>query len=175
MAPQDQQDVTPHEDPTRPHGLEDFDLISTYTAGQAVEDGMLVQVSKRDLVTIGLFTHLTELAPMEGPPPPGWPIPLVAFFKGRDKEKPDPQAVAAALCVGLIDAHRIQAQRIYDDNTGGGIYTGFVLSTSGRLSGFYGAPDWEKRQPAGGSVEGVKVWLMPNELGGMTFLFPSEY
>lgn len=121
---------------------------------------------------------------MTGPPPPCWPVPIVAFTKGRAKdvieaigEENARKVVAAALCVGLIDHHRVQAQRIHDENTGGGIFTGYVLSTDGRCSGFYDAPDWEQRQAPHphGAVDGRRVWLMPNELDGMTFMFPSEY
>ncbi len=176
MPPHDPQDLIP-QDP--PEHLEDFDVISTYTAGQAVADGMMVAVTPRDLVTIGLFSHLAEVAPMTGQPPAEWPVPIVAFCKGRAAdvieaigEENARKVVAAALCVGLIDHHRVQAQRIHVQNIQGGIFTGYVLNDGTRCTGFHVAPDETELEEHFGRR---RVWLMPNEMDGITMMFPSEY
>jgi hypothetical protein len=141
---------------------------------------MLVAVTPRDLVTIGLFSHLAEIAPMTGQPPAEWPVPIVAFCKGRSAdvieaigEPAARKVVAAALCVGLIDHHRVAAQRIHTENIRGGIFTGYVLNDGTRCSGFHVAPDDQVLDDHLGSR---RVWLMPNEfVDGITMMFPSEY
>jgi hypothetical protein len=57
--------------------------------------------------------------------------------------------VALALAVGLIEVNAAAARRIYEENIGGGIWNGEYL--------------------------GKTVWLIPNELDGLTLMFPEDY
>ena len=117
---------------------------------------------------------------MTGQPPAEWPVPVVAFCKGRSPdviellgEPGARKVVAAALCVGLIDHHRVAAQRIYTENIQGGIFTGYVLNDGSRCSGFLVAPTEELLEE---HTRQRRVWLMPNEfVDGITMMFPSEY
>ena len=73
------------------------EVISTYTDGDALEDGFLVPLNKRDRVTRALFDWLCSALP-EGPKPPSnWPVEIMRWFGDKS-----PEMRAAALAGGLI-------------------------------------------------------------------------
>ena len=57
--------------------------------------------------------------------------------------------VAKALATGLIENNRAAATRIYEENLDGGIWTE--------------------------ELHGATIWLIPNEVGGITAMFPEDY
>jgi hypothetical protein len=56
---------------------------------------------------------------------------------------------ALGILKGLVGTYGREARRIYEENVGGGIWTTELL--------------------------GKTVWVIPNELGGMTAMFPEDY
>lgn len=54
-----------------------------------------------------------------------------------------------AMAVGLIEVNAANARRIYENNIDGGIWTE--------------------------DHEGRTLWLIPNECGGLTLMFPEDY
>lgn len=106
-----------------------WEVVSTYTDAQAVEDGVLVAVSGAHRVTRAAWEFIVERTPI------GEQI-------ERDKAAHD-------FCVELINRDEAIARRVYDENIGGGIYCVWV--------------------------DGRKMWLMPNENGGMSLMFPEDY
>jgi len=145
-------------------------VVSTYTDGQAVDDGILVAVSDRDRVSRPLFDFLAEK--LDDTPPAGWPVDLMGYATARSKAKTLDEvglrrAVAASR--GLIEQNRRAATSVYEENIGGGIWAGFVqLGQQGDreiITGF------DETDGPGGDR---KVWLMPNECGGLTLMFPED-
>jgi hypothetical protein len=108
----------------------EWEVISTYTDKQAVEDGVLVAVSDKDRVTRAAFDFLCKLHPCD------------------DQAKQDAMVADYVVHV-LLAQHGREARRIYDHNIGGGIFS------------FYQS---QKR-----------MWIIPNEIGGLTLMFPEDY
>ena len=104
---------------------EDFEVISTYTDQQAIEDGVLVAIpgdSGVNRITRAVFDHFAE--PMGSSPITG-PVTDI----GRVME-----AIRAML-------------KIAPDEAG-----------------------WRT-----GDYQGKTLWLVPNEIGGLTLMFPEDY
>lgn len=144
---------------------EDFDfVISSYDDGQAVEDGFLVPVGKQDRVTRTCWEWMAEK--LGDKPPNQWTINLMGYVMAKDGND---RALAAS--GGLLDTHSREAQRIYDENIGGGIFTLWVDEDDEGIKGVYQERDRteDEREPM------TKLWFIPNELGGMTLMFPSDY
>jgi hypothetical protein len=138
------------------------DVIYSYGDDQAVEDGMLVAVSKIDRVTVAVWGWLQENMPLHGPPPQNWTVPLLAWVQGDGA----PADLALAAATGLISEHGSRARKVYDENIGGGVYQLWAEMTGTRLDALW---DFE------GGRGGTELWLIPNEVGGMTLMFPSDY
>ena len=159
--------------------------ISVYTDDNAVEDGILVPVTKQDRVTRPLWAWLTENTPLAAEPPNCWPVDMLGWFR----TKPDklqarkiaaggPEALAKheeevrnkkalALADGLICCHRRQAMTVYEQNIDGGIYKLLASVTNGKITGI---------NETGIAVAGDRtLWFVPNELGGLTMMFPEDY
>ena len=155
------------------------EVISRYSDENALEDGVLVAVSKRDRVTVGVFAFLGEAAPEnDGPPPSRWSVPLLEWCRAKTAD-----TKAAALANGFIEAHRGHAQRA---DEAGDFLVAYLITTNGKLSGFaldetnrkLGRPRNTPREDPPESPAGDpwrKVWLVPNELHGLTLMFPDEY
>lgn len=159
------------------------EVISSYTSQQAVEDGALVAVTEQDMVTRSVWNWLTAATPMTSQPPSCWPVDMMGWFlagsisqkdaakmitkHGLEAQAKYEQQVrdkkALALAIGLIGTHSRNARRIYENNEGGGIWTGWAVVTQGIIVAF---------NEASGSQ---KVWLIPNEQGGVTLMFPEDY
>ena len=67
-----------------------------------------------------------------------------------------------------LSVHGNYARKVYDENIGGGVWIG-ALKNDKSLE----IHCWQsgKDLPVGFST----VWILPNELGGMTLMFPSDY
>ena len=143
------------------------EVIYRYTDTQAQDDGILVALNGRDRMTRTVFDYFVKHVP-DGPKPPGgWPVEIMGWFK-RSKNDPVRDAFnrAVALAKGLVGGYGAEARRIYDENIGGGVFKLAVLLANDKLSGL----------TAGAAAnEGTLLWLMPNELGGMTLMFPEDY
>ena len=127
-------------------------VIYSYTDDDAVSDGVLVALDKRDRVTRPVFDWLADNTPLGAKPPDGWPVEMLGWF-GAIGTEAERGAKAAALAKGLIGLHGRKAREIYEKNIGGGIWKADLAPS--------GAPR--------------TLWLLPNELGGMTLMFPEDY
>ena len=161
-------------------------VIFKYTDRDAIEDGILVPVTVQDRVTRSVWEWLHEFTPMTAEPPSCWPVEMMGWFKagavtqkealamiakhGKDAQQAYEKEIrdkkALALSLGLIGKERMRATRIYNNNEGGGILNIFadvdqaakrILCLTERDAGH------------------VKMWLIPNELGGVTLMFPEDY
>lgn len=153
-------------------------VIHRYTDAQAVDDGFLVRLNRRDRVTRAVWDFLVEHQPGGPKPPDCWPVDLMAWFGAK---KPafaeDPVAVrmyhdirAKALASGLIGAHGQAARRVYEQNIGGGIWRAQALVEGGVIQGLH-----VRGGGKGHSGEAfTTLWLMPNDQGGLTLLFPED-
>lgn len=158
------------------------EVIHSYTAQQAVEDGVLVAVSPRDMVTCAVWTYLKEKVELgKNDPPHSWPIPLFKWLRigtltqeqalkmiaksGLEAQQEFEYQIrhdrALALSEGLMDRDRQQAQRAED---AGGIYELHVDDAGGVLRGLVNT--------GGGTTR--TLWMRPNDLGGMTLMFPED-
>jgi len=159
-----------------PNPFDGADVISTYTDGQAVEDGILVAIGHKDRVSRALWEYLVEHAPLDSRPPNRWPVDMLGWFQagkmGKDeaRNKLVADRKALALSKGLISTHASQAKRVYEENIGGGIYKLFSLESldGKRIAGLLAeAPQEEYKYSV--------LWLIPNENGGTTAMFPEDY
>ena len=138
--------------------------ISVYTDDQAVDDGALVAINRKDRVTRPVFEYLAVATPEEAQPPSCWPVDMMRWFRAKTKDDK-----ALALAVGLILGRGQIARRIYEHNTGGGIWTAWAVSKDGTLV------QLSETEPQLKDYEIRKLWLLPNEQGGMTLMFPEDY
>ncbi len=139
-------------------------VISSYGDEQAQEDGILVPVGKKDRVTRTCWEFLA--AKLGEKPPNQWPVNLMGYVMAKDGND---RALAAS--GALLDTWDREARRIYDENIGGGIFTLWVDVTSEGIQGVYQERDKtaDEREPM------TRLWFIPNELGGMTLMFPEDY
>lgn len=146
----------------------DEDVISSYTDEQAIDDGMLVTIGKRDRCTHNLFAALVRDLPKGAQPPDRWPVSLLEWFGAGDGEKGDNMRALAAL-KGMIGTHGPNAHRIYEQNIDGGILTLWIdREGDGAIIGL-------REQETDVQTVAVRVWLIPNEVGGLTAMFPEDY
>lgn len=162
--------------------------ISVYTDREAVEDGLLVPVTLRDRVTRSVWEWLHANTPLTAEPPSCWPVEMMGWFRagsitqkqaqvmiarhGMDaqkvyeKEMRDKKALALAL--GLIARDERKAREVYEQNIGGGIHRAFANVTDGKITclceGDHALVNAD-----------VAMWLIPNELNGVTLMFPDDY
>lgn len=176
--------------------FEGFEVISEYTDQNATEDGVLIKLGQRNRITRAAFIFLTKFVNIaNAESPTNWPVEMMGWFKasgitvkktkssaklsvnlevltaeGRAKlEQAIRDKRAVALAVGLIGKYERQARIQYDQNTGGGIFKIAPIITNGVFTKL-GEPGVDAAAP----VE-EPFWLLPNEVGGMTLMFPSDY
>lgn len=145
----------------------DADVVSTYTDAEAVDDGVLVDVGEGNRVTTNLWEWLVEHAPET--PPERWPVDLMRFVAG---DRP------LAMARGLILAHGDAARRTHEQNIGGGIWVAHAITsgeaTTPRIVGLTINLTAEQDEYEG-SCHVRALWLIPNEVGGLTLMFPEDY
>lgn len=144
--------------------LFDNNIVSTYTDAEAIEDGTLVALNKKDRVTRALFDFLVEFAPADARPPADWPVEMLRWFRARDR---DDKAIAMA--GGLIGKYERQAKKVYEENIGGGIFQVWAVVDTKRAK----LNCLLEADPNLGGAR--KLWLIPNENGGITAMFPEDY
>jgi hypothetical protein len=186
-----------------PETLEDFfgQPISTYSDAEAIEDGILVPINRKDRATRPLFTFLAEHAPLGSKPPDCWPVEMMGWFRAEAMKREEALKLIAelgkeaaqakfveiirdrkalAMLKGLIGREERTAVRVYENNEGGGIHAIHVATAEdGTIAGIspIEIPRDDKNN-LGWKPEGnptTTVWLIPNENGGITAMFPSDY
>jgi hypothetical protein len=127
---------------TQQGGLWDgFEVISTYDDDQALEDGVLVDISGRldpasdahvlhARATVGVFAEFARIA--------------------RERDVPEAEVDGTA---------RIACQLLY----------------RGVMRKPADADGWRKTEARSDGQTIGEVWLIPNEVGGLTLMFPSDY
>lgn len=165
------------------------DVISTYTDAEACDDGVLSALNPKDRVTRTVWEWLAKKAPKTSKPPANWPVEMMGWFRaatipkveaakliakhGTDAQKLFERIVAdrkaAALSRGLISTNRQQAARIYEGNIDGGIFKAYARSVGDDLE------DGELEGLTDGGKISTTLWILPNENGGMTLMFPEDY
>jgi len=172
-----------------PNPFDEMPIIYAYTDRQAVEDGILVALNAKDRVSRALWEYLVEKAPKGAQPPNRWPVDLMGWFAAAKISKVEALELVAkygkdeaqrkfarmiadrkalALAKGIISTHAKQATRVYEENIGGGIYKLFAHEHNGTLAEL---KEGVLEPFAGDSV----LWLLPNENGGITLMFPEDY
>lgn len=161
------------------------DVISVYSDADAVEDGVLVAVTKKDRVSRAAFEYLIQHALLTVEPPQNWPVELMGFIQadkvskaealkivaehGLDAQKEFEKKVrsnrALALAKGIIGRDASTAKRVHEQNIGGGIYTLYPKVQDGKFT----------ELGTRGSKESERFWIVPNEVGGVTLLLPEDY
>jgi hypothetical protein len=166
------------------------DVISTYTDAEACDDGTLVALNPKDRVTRTVWEWLATKAPKTNKPPNRWPVEMMGWFRAMSISKPEAAKLlskyglgaiavreriiadrkAAALSRGLISTNRQIAARIYEENIEGGIFKVLVQSKDDDLENgeIEGIAQFQ-------SLIGTWLWILPNENGGMTLMFPEDY
>jgi hypothetical protein len=138
-----------------------FEVVSTYSDGQACEDGMLVAINPKDRVSRAVWEYLAEHAPKGAKPPNNWPVDLMGWFLAKSADDK-----ALAMSSALIRTHAAAAERIYSENTDGGIF---------KLFGIYDEAGVLTELSTATSLIACTFWLVPNENGGITLMFPEDY
>jgi hypothetical protein len=138
------------------------EVISSYPDSQAVEDGILVPITEQDRVTRACWEWMADR--LGDSPPNGWPVELMGYIgAAKGAEGRDDRALAASK--GLTEQHRRQATRVWEENIGGGVYKLYADTRGEAIRGISGSD----------TTDDVTLWIIPNELGGVTLMFPSDY
>jgi hypothetical protein len=133
---------------------EDAEIVSRYTDSDAVEDGILVDLDRDGhRVTRALWEWAAAgIAERKEAgayaPPDRVPVDLMDWLAGNETR---------AMFRGLIGTHWPRAAKVWEENLDGGIHS-LVLRDLVRPLG-----------------DTVTVWFVPNELGGITAMFPEDY
>ncbi len=141
------------------------DAIFTYTDQEAVDDGVLVPLNKTDRVTRAVWDYF-EARTGSRTPPLRWPLgnsPRAMYPYS------DPQDMfwrTSALTSGLIEKYADSARDVYAQNIGGGVWFASLEATETEITAL---------RPGMKTEGAVTLWLLPNELGGVTLMFPEDY
>lgn len=145
------------------------DVIAEYGDEQALDDGVIVAVSGRDRVTNTAFAWIQEHVGCKSQPPNRWPVDLFPWCSAeRDADRAGDLQVSARRAVaavrGVIGTYQRQAHE--RDQAGHML----ELWADVRSDGVHGLVEQEPDNP-----HATRFWLVPNELGGITLMFPSDY
>jgi hypothetical protein len=153
-----------------PNPFDGVEVISSYSDSEAVEDGTLVAINPKDRVTRTVWEHLVQHAPKGSKPPDRWPVDMMTWFRAEAIKREDALKLIAefgkeeaqkkfermiadrkvlALSKGIVSTHTREANRVYEENVDGGIYKWTMFDKV--------------------------AWLLPNENGGITLMFPEDY
>lgn len=135
----------------------DLKPIFVYGDAEACDDGVLVAITQRDRCTRALFEDLVRYLP-EGLPD-RWPVDLFGYLAAAAKNQPGLRAEAAikGLCA------RYSRQRP-DQPAPFWMIRKDSESPITKLS---------ETRPDDGS--GVEIWIVTNELNGLTVMYPSDW
>jgi len=138
--------------------MEAENVAYAYTDEMALDDGVVVAVTRLDRVTGTVLTWLEQEIETWKSPARNWPVELLKYINADT-----PLEKALAAIAGLMTVKAPEARKIYEQNIGGGIWVRFYDAQKKELTGHEQG------------VESVRLWLMPNEMGGMTLMFPEDY
>ncbi len=143
-------------------------VISQYTDHDALADGDLVAVTNQDRCTRGLFEDIARQLP-EDRPPTCWPIDLLTWCRGAQ----DGPTRAMSACKGLIG----QSKLAVNHADGAAVRRWYVLRyverDRKRCATIAALIEHEPHEDQAGMA--VEMWLLPNEVGGVTLMLPSDY
>jgi len=129
-----------------------------YGDGQAVEDGVLARITIKDRATAAVWRMVQSAV----------------------EERPTDHGNTLAIIQSWIDANQERAHSVWDNNIDGGVLklrkvpsTLEVEQTEMRLG--YTEKDFRVIPVPVGEARKDDMWLIPNELGGVTLMFPSDY
>lgn len=160
-------------------------VISSYSSQQAVEDGVLVAVTKQDAVTRSVLEFLLKHTPMGAQPPYNWPVDMMGWFRAGSINRKDALKMIAkhgkeaqakyeeqvrhnkalALSKGLIGKYERQAKQAEDQ---GSILKIFIELTPAE------PVDILARVADCKTGRTQTMYLRPNEIGGVTLMFPED-
>ena len=155
---------------------DELDLIHAYTDENALEDGVIVAITKKHRATNGVFVYQGEHAPEgDNGPPQNWPVPLLEWMAAKtDNQK------AMALARGFIEGHTGHAERCNGDlivdcitnpQTDKIVSVELDAAQMGRTA--VAIADQQRRHAEG--RPGRRMWMLKNECDGYTLMFPEEY
>jgi hypothetical protein len=170
----------------------DSDVISRYTDAQAVDDGILIAITPKDRVSIGVWSSFKEHAPKDSQPPSCWPVDLMGWFQATKISKTEAQKLIAkygtdaqaefdkaikerkalAMARGIVGSHGRQAKRMFDENIDGGIYKLYAILSYPESDTF---TELCMPQSPHSTFSSVTLWLISNENGGVTLMLPEDY
>ncbi len=136
------------------------EVISSYPDSQAVEDGILVPITQQHRVTRACWEWMAENLGSKSPPN-SWPVDMLGWFGA---ETGDDRALAASK--GLIGQWERRAREVWDQNIDGGVFMLWARQPTEKTITMLNTEEQE-----GDTV----LWLIPNEMGGVTLMFPSDY
>jgi hypothetical protein len=154
------------------HDGDTFELISTYTDAEAVEDGNLIEINDKDRATRAVWDFALNTVP-EGLWPPR--------ENAKPASEPDAEAVVAQrvldMCRHIVEDYGPEATRVYRENVGGGIWKGKLLVVGKKIVALAPWPASEDWPEETGNVDlwHRSLWLLPNEIGGMTLMLTEDY
>lgn len=137
-------------------------VVVSYTDQDAVTGGVLIPPNDVDRITIAVWNFMCARAPENAPY--RWP------FDSPTSEAMYPylkrvESKVILLCRGITARYSLRAREIYENNEAGGIWYAALDHTDDTILGL---------RP--GATDGLsRLWLLPNELGGVTLMFPEDY
>lgn len=163
--------------------------ISTYSAQQAVEDGVLVAITRHDAVTRTAWEWIKDRVPLDAQPPNCWPVNLMGWFQAGDIS---PLAARKMIAKRGLEAQKEYEQKVRHDKTlaltqglisresqiairkeeqGGGIHTLYIrLRDIGKNTQQHILASLDDTETPNCQT----VYLRPNECGGVTLMFPED-
>ncbi len=144
------------------------EVISQYGDQQALSDGVLVAVTDTDRCTRTLFEDLAQWLP-DDQPPNRWPIDLLTWCRGKQ----DGPTRAMSACKGLCATSKLAVSQA----EGSAVKRWFILANREKdrlavpvIRTLIEHEPTEDQQPSA-----TTIWLLPNERGGVTMMYPSDY
>jgi hypothetical protein len=140
--------------------MSDYEIISRYSDAQALDDGCLVALNRRDRATGTIMAWLEDHLPTGAAPPSCWPVDMMGWFAGKT-----PQARAKAAADGLVAQWGPIAKRA----------PGARLSLYALTSGAGGWIASLESAPPEDARSGVQRFILAvNECDGVTLMLPED-
>lgn len=154
------------------HNDDTFEVISTYTDAEAIADGNLIEINKKDRATRAVWDFMKgrlSLA-IRRPGQVADPAPSLIGDDARAK-------LAFDMISGIVRDYGPPAAHVYNENLDGGIWKAKLIMLGDdiiALAPWPASKDWPE-ETNNIKLWSVSLWLMPNEIGGMTLMFPEDY